>query len=970
MKIPRLFFFPSLAVFACVVSLCFTGCREKTGDPSVTVETPEAADLGLQLEIEREMLAVERELLELERAQLEEARNTAVSAADAAKADAEAARAEADQARQALANGNNLQAPRELAPSLPIAGGERPRTVYNGGSGYPAGNYQPVPSNQTYPGQDPGPDYSLFYEELRPHGAWFETPHYGYVWRPEVARRSSDWRPYTEGRWADTDMGWTWISDEPFGWATYHYGRWTIVENLGWIWVPGSDWAPAWVSWRESNDYIGWAPLPPVTLYETRFDYGQRTDSVCGIPAYHYNFIPLIRFVEPVRRYCLPPVQNVQFVQYTTNVTYIHILNQNIIVNGPRPEPLRTRFGHDRMPRLTLNRHGWSPAHRHDLAPRQQGTVLNFTAPKIAAVSTTRERPAQLEGKLENLIPAHAAAKADGEMVKRFARGRAAQEILNSAPILAKDGSINPAVKAANVSSLPDRNVSDIRQTIAERESRIEELTKQREEVIASAVAEPEVSPPVQEVSPPTPGDGSVVSKPTSQDTPDAKNDLNPIGSGTPGNTLPGESAVPVPTLPGRPANDPALATGKDEEGSGSLPGSPVGDNPPVSDSRFGGQSSGIKSAEARMEELKKRQEELLARSRNRNGIPPGGENPTLPVPSAIPGAGDVTTAPTDGNTNPLPTTETDNQIPSNVPSNPRSSRGRGDFVMPNQTNPVPLPGQTVGDAGNTGGNGLPGVNSASEAQARLAEQRANMIAEQNRLRDQAIAAAAESQKKIQAQIEEAQQRAAEQANNAGAPGRMQAQPFGQPQVGQPQPAQPSQTQTGQPNWWQAQSAATAEAQSKAQAEMLERSRAAAEAQTKMQDQLKEQQAKAAADAQNRMQAQQQAAQEQARAAAEAQSKMQAQLQEQARAATEARNQMIMQQQQAVEQARAAAEAQAKARMQQIQEQQARAAAQLQENMRAAQEARDAANTPPPGAQAPDANPGTVVPVYPRGRAR
>lgn len=975
MKTPPFFSFPLLAVFVCGVSLCFTGCREKTGDRSVTVETPEAADLELQLEIEREMLAVERELLDLERAQLEEARNTAVTAADAAKAEAEAARAEADQARQALANGNNVQAPREFVPPLSIPGGERPRTVYNGGpnggSGYPAGNYQPVPSNQTYPGQDPGPDYSLFYEELRPHGAWFETPHYGFVWRPDVARRSSDWRPYTEGRWADTDMGWTWISDEPFGWATYHYGRWTIVENLGWIWVPGSDWAPAWVSWRENNDYIGWAPLPPVTLYETRFDYGQRTDLVCGIPAYHYNFIPLIRFVEPVRRYCLPPVQNVQFVQYTTNVTYIHILNQNIIVNGPRPEPLRTRFGNDRMPRLTLNRHGWSPAHRHDLAPRQQGTVLNFTAPRIAAVSTTRERPAELEGKLDNLIPAHAATKADGEIVKRFARGRATQEILNSAPILAKDGSINPEVKAANVNSLPDRNVSDIRQTIAERESRIEELTKQREEVIANAVPEPEVSLPVPQVPPPTPGSGSVVLDTSSQETPDATKDLNPSGSGTPGNPLPGESADPVPTLPGQPANDPALATGKEKAGLEGLPGSSPGNNPSVSDSPIGGQSSGVKSAEARMEELKRRQEELLARSRNRNGFPSSGENPPLPVPSAVPGTEGPTTTPIGGNTIPLPSAGTgDQQNPSNVPSDSRNPRGRGEFVMPNQTYPVPLPGQTVGGAGNNEGKSLPGSNSASEAQARLAEQRANMIAEQNRQREEAMAAAAESQKKMQAQIQEAQQRAADQANAVGAPGRMQAQPFGQPQVGEPQPAQPSQTQTGQPDWLKARAAAAAEAQSKAQAEMLERSRAAAEAQSKMQAQLKEQQEKAAADAQNRMQAQQQAAQEQARAAAEAQSRMQAQLQEQARAATEARNQMIMQQQQAAEQARAAAEAQAKARMQQIQEQQARAAAQLQENMRAAQEARDAANTPPPGSQSPDSNPGTVVPGYPRGRAR
>jgi hypothetical protein len=60
-----------------------------------------------------------------------------------------------------------------------------------------------------------------------------------------------------------SDQGWTWLSDEPYGWATYHYGRWYQDSEIGWAWVPGNDWAPAWVSWQEGNDYVGWAPLPP-----------------------------------------------------------------------------------------------------------------------------------------------------------------------------------------------------------------------------------------------------------------------------------------------------------------------------------------------------------------------------------------------------------------------------------------------------------------------------------------------------------------------------------------------------------------------------------------------------------------------------------------------------------------------------------------------------------------------------------
>ena len=72
--------------------------------------------------------------------------------------------------------------------------------------------------------------YDTFYRKLEPYGAWRESADYGYVWQPRAAQ-SRNWRPYTDGRWAYTDAGWTWVSDEPFGWATYHYGRWTRLNE-------------------------------------------------------------------------------------------------------------------------------------------------------------------------------------------------------------------------------------------------------------------------------------------------------------------------------------------------------------------------------------------------------------------------------------------------------------------------------------------------------------------------------------------------------------------------------------------------------------------------------------------------------------------------------------------------------------------------------------------------------------------
>ena len=133
--------------------------------------------------------------------------------------------------------------------------------------------------------------YGMFYEKLDPYGEWRETRDYGYVWQPREAEESRDWRPYTEGRWVYSDAGWTWVSDEPYGWATYHYGRWVRLRRIGWVWVPGDEWAPAWVSWRTNKDYVGWAPLPPEARFDRRSGIQNWADSYYDIGPDQYSFV-------------------------------------------------------------------------------------------------------------------------------------------------------------------------------------------------------------------------------------------------------------------------------------------------------------------------------------------------------------------------------------------------------------------------------------------------------------------------------------------------------------------------------------------------------------------------------------------------------------------------------------------------------------------------------------------------------
>jgi Family of unknown function (DUF6600) len=106
------------------------------------------------------------------------------------------------------------------------------------------------------------PEYRFFYDALEGYGDWTLIEPYGYVFRPDV--NFVAWRPYVEGFWVPTDLyGWVWVSSEPFGWATYHYGDWFYDRFQGWVWLPGVQWGPAWVDWRATNDYVGWAPLMP-----------------------------------------------------------------------------------------------------------------------------------------------------------------------------------------------------------------------------------------------------------------------------------------------------------------------------------------------------------------------------------------------------------------------------------------------------------------------------------------------------------------------------------------------------------------------------------------------------------------------------------------------------------------------------------------------------------------------------------
>src|SRR5579872_179681 len=152
------------------------------------------------------------------------------------------------------------------------------------------------------------------YEDLDEYGDWSYVAGYGPCWHPRVV--VGGWAPYRFVHWVYVGpWGWTWVEDEPWGFAPFHYGRWAYV-NSGWFWVPGPVvvrpvWAPALVAFVgggpgfhfSAGVGVGWFPLAPGEVY---------------VPGYHVS-----------RAY----VNNVNITNTSVNITKVTNVYNTVIVN-------------------------------------------------------------------------------------------------------------------------------------------------------------------------------------------------------------------------------------------------------------------------------------------------------------------------------------------------------------------------------------------------------------------------------------------------------------------------------------------------------------------------------------------------------------------------------------------------------------------------------------------------------------
>lgn len=232
-------------------------------------------------------------------------------------------------------------------------------------------------------------NYMEFYEQLAPHGEWIQvksedigmkpqsvqkdkssstgitlagTPYRRnaytssyesngmvYVWKPSpslavmsVEGTAPVYVPYSNGKWVNTNSGWYFKANSPAEETTSHYGRWVNNPEAGWLWVPGRVWAPAWVDWKQNDQYVSWAPLPP-SVYLVN---GTMSSPV--IDNNSYMIVEKRYFVEPdVYKYNNNYYQSGDRIAVTDFAPLVGlVLVDNLLLNrGPDISMIQTIYG-------------------------------------------------------------------------------------------------------------------------------------------------------------------------------------------------------------------------------------------------------------------------------------------------------------------------------------------------------------------------------------------------------------------------------------------------------------------------------------------------------------------------------------------------------------------------------------------------------------------------------------------------
>jgi hypothetical protein len=181
-------------------------------------------------------------------------------------------------------------------------------------------------------------------------------------------------------------VGWYWESDYAWGWAAFHYGRWTRHATHRWVWVPDCTWGPAWVQWRECDTHYGWAPLPPAAVYvdggfsyrgrnvEVGFHFDLVEEDYCFVPSNSFVSINLVtvRVGRPHYRHFYP----------RTVIRNTYIIRNHVVCNDGFDVIIVERRCDRRLHRKRV--HSLELGHGQRIRERRDDNNIHAYRPKIA----------------------------------------------------------------------------------------------------------------------------------------------------------------------------------------------------------------------------------------------------------------------------------------------------------------------------------------------------------------------------------------------------------------------------------------------------------------------------------------------------------------------------------------------------------------------------------------------------------
>jgi len=305
--------------------------------------------------------------------------------------------------------------------------------------------------------------------------------------------------------WQDP-WGWSWISNERWGWATSHYGRWVPYRSR-WYWAPvrphtRARYAPACVEFVRMGNNIGWFPLHPRDRFTPWWE--RRDPRLDGNVIYaNRNYITVVNgntFIaaRPVNRYRVRDAAVLREARSAAltetlpipNRSSLRIVSDSGVRRGFRPSaavlnraavvrtapPAPPRPFQDKLVEIQKN-------HGQAVEPARIGAVANN-----GRADRPRFRPAAEAGR-DDFAPRNAGAgpalqpvtEARGKkLATRNAGSNAAQKIAPNAPAAPLTPTLPDTQTPSRTEPPPQKTPQEIeRQKPAQEQQRQRELQKQ-----------------------------------------------------------------------------------------------------------------------------------------------------------------------------------------------------------------------------------------------------------------------------------------------------------------------------------------------------------------------------------------------------------------------------------------------------------------------------------------------------------